>query len=102
MSELRLTRAQLETALGSNHDTIVQIEKLLYLASVLTPEAVDALVFSSSLVRANTAVQPTELALDRVDSQSIIAMNVFGARPDNRVLFQADSQPIIASRVFGP
>lgn len=48
MSEqLRLTRAQLAAAVGTNHDTIVQFENLIQQASVLTPVQIDIL---SSLI----------------------------------------------------
>jgi hypothetical protein len=43
MSELRLTRGQLQVALGPNHDVIVQFEKLIRQASVLTPDQIDLL-----------------------------------------------------------
>lgn len=44
MSNLHLTRKQLEDALGTNHDTIVQFEKLIQQVSVLTPTEIDLLL----------------------------------------------------------
>lgn len=44
MSErINLTRRQLAEALGTNHDTIVQFEKLVQMAGTITPEQVDIL-----------------------------------------------------------
>lgn len=39
--QLRLTRKQLQDALGKNHDTIKQFEQLVLMASVLTPDQIE-------------------------------------------------------------
>lgn len=59
-------------------------------------------ILQSSIARANTALQPSSLVAERVNTETVLAMTMMAKYPPVRELFVPDSIPLLASRMLSP
>ena len=59
-------------------------------------------ILQSSLARANSALQPSSLVAERVNSETVTAMKMMAKYPPVRELFTSDSIPLVATRMLSP